>query len=83
MQSRPFKRPASWSGPYAWSSGGQEQQRRRRETKEGAKPAESKKLSEKGHKIKEELDHLIEEIDEVLEENAEEFVRNYVQRGGQ
>ena len=26
---------------------------------------------------------LIEEIDEVLEENAEEFVKNYVQRGGE
>jgi prokaryotic ubiquitin-like protein Pup len=26
---------------------------------------------------------LIDEIDEVLEENAEEFVKNYVQRGGE
>jgi ubiquitin-like protein Pup len=25
----------------------------------------------------------VDEIDEVLEENAEEFVKNYVQRGGQ
>ena len=31
---------------------------------------------------KEEID-LIDEIDAVLEENAEEFVKNYVQRGGQ
>jgi ubiquitin-like protein Pup len=29
------------------------------------------------------MDALIEEIDEVLEENAEEFVKNYVQRGGE
>jgi ubiquitin-like protein Pup len=29
------------------------------------------------------MDALIDEIDEVLEENAEEFVKNYVQRGGQ
>jgi ubiquitin-like protein Pup len=31
----------------------------------------------------EEVDKLISEIDEVLEENAEEFVRSYVQKGGQ
>jgi ubiquitin-like protein Pup len=29
------------------------------------------------------VDELLDEIDEVLEENAEEFVRNYVQKGGQ
>ncbi len=31
----------------------------------------------------EELDELLDEIDTVLEENAEEFVKNYVQKGGQ
>jgi proteasome beta subunit len=31
--------------------------------------------------LKEDLDRIIDEIDEVLEENAEEFVKNYVQRG--
>lgn len=31
----------------------------------------------------EEIDELLDEIDSVLEENAEEFVRNYVQKGGQ
>ena len=36
-----------------------------------------------GEKIKEELDDLLDEIDSVLEENAEDFVRNYVQKGGQ
>lgn len=30
-----------------------------------------------------ELDGLLDEIDEVLETNAEEFVRSYVQKGGQ
>jgi prokaryotic ubiquitin-like protein Pup len=29
------------------------------------------------------LDDLLEEIDTVLEENAEEFVKNYVQKGGE
>jgi ubiquitin-like protein Pup len=39
--------------------------------------------SERGEKIKADLDDLMDEIDEVLEDNAEEFVRNYVQKGGQ
>ena len=45
--------------------------------------AGSKKLAKKGEELKEEMDALVEEIDEVLEENAEEFVKNYVQRGGE
>ena len=40
-------------------------------------------VSEKGEKIKAELDDLLDEIDEVLEDNAEDFVRAYVQKGGQ
>ena len=39
--------------------------------------------SEAGEKIKGELDELLDEIDEVLESNAEEFVKGYVQKGGQ
>ena len=33
--------------------------------------------------ITEDVDDLLDEIDSVLEENAEEFVRGYVQKGGQ
>lgn len=29
------------------------------------------------------IDDLLDEIDSVLEENSEEFVKNYVQKGGQ
>jgi ubiquitin-like protein Pup len=43
----------------------------------------SQKLAKRGKELKEEMDALVDEIDEVLEENAEEFVKNYVQRGGQ
>ncbi len=39
--------------------------------------------TKQGEKIVGELDELLDEIDAVLEENAEEFVRNYVQKGGQ
>lgn len=39
--------------------------------------------SKQGDKLKAEMDDLLDEIDEVLEDNAEEFVRSYVQKGGQ
>lgn len=34
-------------------------------------------------KIKAELDDLLTEIDKVLETNAEQFVKEYIQKGGQ
>jgi prokaryotic ubiquitin-like protein Pup len=39
--------------------------------------------SERGEALKAELDDLLDEIDDVLETNAEEFVKAYVQKGGQ
>ena len=39
--------------------------------------------TESGSKIKAELDDLLDEIDDVLETNAEEFVKSYIQKGGQ
>jgi ubiquitin-like protein Pup len=62
-----------------------------REQKKRAAPArtdtetveEAPATSEKGEKLKGELDDLLDEIDEVLESNAEDFVKAYVQKGGQ
>jgi len=39
--------------------------------------------TESGEKLKAELDDLLDEIDGVLETNAEDFVKSYVQKGGQ
>ncbi|MCY3967060.1 MAG: ubiquitin-like protein Pup [bacterium] len=33
--------------------------------------------------LKANLDELLDEIDEVLESNAEDFVKSYIQKGGQ
>jgi ubiquitin-like protein Pup len=41
------------------------------------------KVIEAGKKMKEDIDKLVDEIDDVLEKNAEEFVKNYVQKGGE
>ena len=47
-----------------------------------AKPVEETKT--KSHaELKQELDALLDEVDSVLEENAEEFVRSFIQKGGQ
>ncbi len=45
--------------------------------------ADEIKPAVKGEKLISELDDLLDEIDEVLESNADEFVKNYVQKGGQ
>jgi ubiquitin-like protein Pup len=39
--------------------------------------------AQKNEQLKNDLDNLLDEIDEVLEDNAEEFVRNYIQKGGE
>ena len=39
--------------------------------------------TKQGEKLKAELDDLLDEIDEVLEDNAEDFVRSYIQKGGE
>ena len=61
-----------------------------REQKKKPAPAERAEVVEEevaparqGEALKEELDDLLDEIDSVLEANAEEFVRSYVQKGGE
>jgi len=43
----------------------------------------SSDLKDRQEKLNEDVDSILDEIDEVLEENAEEFVRSYIQKGGQ
>ncbi len=61
----------------------QEQVRRQRTERKTEEIADVEVDSTKGDQIKADLDDLLDEIDEVLEDNAEEFVRNYVQKGGE
>ncbi|MDA8038160.1 MAG: ubiquitin-like protein Pup [Actinomycetota bacterium] len=60
-----------------------EQKRRPAQRDEPTVEEEAPASSERGERLKAEIDDLLDEIDEVLEDNAEEFVRNYVQKGGQ
>ncbi|MBD3853819.1 MAG: ubiquitin-like protein Pup, partial [Acidobacteria bacterium] len=45
--------------------------------------AEEAAAVDQGEEIVDKIDDLLDEIDSVLEENAEEFVKNYVQKGGE
>ena len=63
----------------------QEQEQRRIQRKDGGEgdDAGQTTAAEKGEKLKEEMDEIMDEIDSVLEENAEEFIKSYVQKGGE
>jgi ubiquitin-like protein Pup len=53
------------------------------ETQDLGKLAVDAATSERNEKLKAELDELLDDIDEVLEVNAEDFVKSYVQKGGE
>lgn len=61
----------------------QKKDKKREPGKRDEQVSANPEVIEKGKKIKENIDNLLDEIDEVLEENAEEFVKNYVQKGGE
>jgi ubiquitin-like protein Pup len=64
-----------------------EQEQKRVQRKGGGETAEDDagqvRSGAKASELKEEMDDILDEIDSVLEENAEEFVKSYVQKGGQ
>lgn len=66
-------------------TGGQSQsgRGRRDDDVESTTAEASAEVAERHEKISEDVDDLLDEIDSVLEENAEEFVRGYIQKGGQ
>jgi prokaryotic ubiquitin-like protein Pup len=64
-------------------TGGQRQTTRRTEETEEDQAAATEEVRERHEKLSDDVDSILDEIDEVLEENAEEFVRSYVQKGGE
>lgn len=62
-----------------------EQERKQRKSDRSAQDAEvtATRDTRVGEDLSGKIDDLLDEIDTVLEENAEEFVKNYVQKGGQ
>jgi prokaryotic ubiquitin-like protein Pup len=66
-------------------TGGQQRaSRRSAETEQAVEDdATSTDVQERRGKLDEDVDAILDEIDDVLEENAEEFVRSYIQKGGE
>lgn len=64
-------------------TGGQDRASRRSEEVEEVQAEASSNVQERVGKLTDDVDALLDEIDEALEENAEDFVRGYVQKGGQ
>jgi ubiquitin-like protein Pup len=65
------------------SEGQQRANRRGSETDEVVDDTAASDLKDRQEKLNDDVDSILDEIDEVLEENAEEFVRSYIQKGGQ
>ncbi len=63
----------------------QEQKKIQKKSGGGGDDADAGQVSStsKASELKEEMDDILDEIDSVLEENAEEFVKSYVQKGGE
>jgi ubiquitin-like protein Pup len=47
----------------------------------GVAPADA--VSERKERLDEDIDAILDEIDDVLETNAEDFVKSFIQKGGQ
>ena len=61
-----------------------EQERKQTQPQDGEQvESAAPEASVEGEELTERIDDLLDEIDSVLEENAEEFVKNYVQKGGE
>ncbi|MER5866566.1 ubiquitin-like protein Pup [Kitasatospora sp. NPDC002040] len=67
------------------TGGGQQRANRSsEEVEEQAVEAQSSDdLKERQEKLNDDVDAVLDEIDDVLESNAEDFVRQFVQKGGQ
>ncbi len=67
------------------TGGGQQRAGRRTDQTDDVEVEESSAndIKERHEKLSEDVDSLLDEIDDVLEENAEEFVKGYVQKGGE
>jgi prokaryotic ubiquitin-like protein Pup len=61
----------------------QRQAPRRTEEEQETEAQGGTDVQERQDKLTDDVDAILDEIDEVLEENAEEFVRSYVQKGGE
>jgi ubiquitin-like protein Pup len=65
------------------TGGGQSRAHKGSDEVEEVAAEETSDVQERVGKLTDDVDALLDEIDDVLEENAEDFVKSYVQKGGQ
>ena len=65
------------------SSGGQERKTKQRDESDEVVEVAATDVQERVGKLTDDVDALLDDIDATLEENAEDFVKAFVQKGGQ
>ena len=61
----------------------QKQPRKSAETQEVTEEAAESDVAERKEALDDDVDAILDEIDEVLEANAEDFVKSFIQKGGE
>jgi prokaryotic ubiquitin-like protein Pup len=61
----------------------QKQPRKSSETEEAVETAPESDVAERKEALDDDVDAILDEIDEVLESNAEDFVKSFIQKGGE
>ena len=61
----------------------QKQPKRNSETEEQEETTTQSDVAERKEQLDEDIDAILGEIDDVLETNAEDFVKSFIQKGGQ
>jgi ubiquitin-like protein Pup len=64
-------------------TGGQKRASKTSEEVEETQVDESTDVAERKEQLDSDIDAMLDEIDDVLESNSEDFVRSFVQKGGQ
>jgi ubiquitin-like protein Pup len=61
----------------------QKQPRKSSENEEAPEVTPESEVSERKEALDDDVDAILDEIDDVLETNAEDFVKSFIQKGGQ
>jgi ubiquitin-like protein Pup len=61
----------------------QKQPRKSTDSEDAAEVASETDVSERKEALDDDVDAILDEIDDVLESNAEDFVKSFIQKGGE
>lgn len=61
----------------------QKQPKKSSETEDVVEEAPETDVAERKEQLDEDIDSILDEIDDVLETNAEDFVKSFIQKGGE